>query len=556
MSPSRNVFGPVVTAVFLVALGGAMALSAWQASENYRPALNQERPALEAVPPILVAPGTPRISRRVVVIIIDGLRLRSSYGHDLLDQLRRDGVDASARALYPSYSRPNHVAVLTGVPPSWSGVRNNAYSWPVVLDSLMDRANAAGLKSAYAADRAFGAGMMFHDDFEAIHYAPWPRGFAKSARLVVSEDYPLVILLPGAVDEAGHAEGARSEAYTAAMTQVDRELAAALGPLDLARDTVLLTADHGHTDDGGHGGVEDEVLEVPLILAGAGIRPGAAVREAFVTDLAPTAAALLGLPAPGHSLGRTLVEALDVDPGVRARLLAADRERLARNRAVIDRARAEAGPEIAHTRRVRLAVVAGLFAVALGLLLVGWRFGALHVDWRVLAIAVPAFPLTYYALLEVVGQNVSLSALPDREDALTQLFHFGLVSTAVQVVAGWVALRNRVVLRDRMAAANALTACGMLTAWVTAGLMWALFSPGTFVEPPGSRVLVLVPATYIAAACHALAVAVTLGLEIVVFFARAVDPRVRLRRLERAAQRERRRIARESSDALGRTDLP
>ena len=55
---------------------------------------------------------------------------------------------------------------------------------------------------------------------------------------------------------------------------------------------------------------------------------------------------------------------------------------------------------------------------------------------------------------------------------------------------------------------------------------------------------------------HALAVAVTLGLEIVVFFARAVDPRVRLRRLERAAQRERRRIARESSDLLQRTDLP
>jgi len=40
---------------------------------------------------------------------------------------------------------------------------------------------------------------------------------------------------------------------------------------------------------------------------------------------------------------------------------------------------------------------------------------------------------------------------------------------------------------------------------------------------------VQVPATYIAVASHALAVAVTLGLEILIFFARAVDPRVRLR---------------------------
>jgi len=37
-------------------------------------------------------------------------------------------------------------------------------------------------------------------------------------------------------------------------------------------------------------------------------------------------------------------------------------------------------------------------------------------------------------------------------DALNELFHFGLVSTGVQVVAGWIALRGRVVLRDRMAA--------------------------------------------------------------------------------------------------------
>ena len=556
MSPSRNVFAPVLTAIVLVGLGGAMATSAWRASDGYRPALNQDRPALEQVAPILSAQRPPRLSRRVVLVIIDGLRLRSSYGYDLLDQLRREGVDAVARSHYPSYSRPNHVAILTGVPPAWSGVRNNAYGWPVMLDSIMDRAGSAGLRSAYAADRAFGAGMMFHDDFEAIHYVPWPRGFAKAAKLVVDEDYPLVVLLPGAVDEAGHAFGAKSEEYVAATLQVDRELGAALAGLDLTKDTVIVTADHGHTDPGGHGGLEDEVLEVPLIMAGAGIRPGAALGEAYVTDVAPTAAALLGVPAPGHALGRTLVEALAIDAGARGLLLAADRERLARNQAVIDRARKEAEPEIAHTRRIRLAVVAALFAAALALLLVGRRFGALHVDWRVLVIAVPAFPLTYYALLDIVGQNVSLSALPDREDALSELFHFGLVSTAVQVMAGWVALRGRVVLRDRMAAANALTAFGMLTAWVTAGLMWALFSPGTFVEPPGSRVLVLVPATYIAAACHALAVAVTLGLEIVVFFARAVDPRVRLRRLERAAQRERRRIARESSDALGRTDLP
>ncbi|HEU5059753.1 MAG TPA: hypothetical protein VFU21_24645, partial [Kofleriaceae bacterium] len=399
-------------------------------------------------------------------------------------------------------------------------------------------------------------GEMFHDDFTAVHYVPWPSGFARASKLLLEEDYPLVVLLPGLVDETGHERGAESDDYRHIAVQTDRELAAALAALDLTRDTVIVTSDHGHLADGGHGGVEDEVVEVPLILAGAGIRPGAALADAYVTDVAPTAAALLGVPAPGHALGRTLIEALDIDPAARGRLLAADQERIARNQGVIDRARAAAAPEIKERRSVRLAVVAVLFGVALGLLLVGRRFGALHVDWRVLVIAVPAFPLTYYALLDFTRESFTLSGLPDRADAYRQMFHFGLVSTAVQVVAGWIALRGRVVLRDRLAAANALTACGMVIAWLSAGLMWALFGIGTFVEPPVSYMLVLVPATYVAVACHALAVAVTLGLEIVVFFARAVDPRVRLRRLERAAQRERRRIARESSDALRQTDLP
>lgn len=556
MSPSRNVFAPILAAIALVILGGVMAFSAWRASENYRPALNDPAPALERVTPLLPASRAPRLSRRVVVVVIDGLGLRHSYGLALLDQLRRDGVDASARTHYPTYSRPNHVSILTGVPPSWSGVRNNAYGWRMTLDSLMDRANAAGLPSVYVSDRGRGVGEMFYDDFTAVHYVPWPNGFASASRLVLEQDYSLVVFIPSLVDEVGHEVGAEGAEYTRQAVATDRELAAALAALDLTRDTVIVTADHGHTDAGGHGGVEDEVMEVPLVLAGAGIRPGAALGEAYVTDVAPTAAALLGLPAPGHALGRTLVEALDIDQATRAGLLAADRERVGRNQSVIDHAREEAEPAIAHTRRRRLALIAALFAVAVGLFLAGTRLGALHVDWRVLIIAVPAFPLTYYALLDLTRDSFTLSGLPDREDAYNQMFYFGLVSTVVQVVAGWIALRGRVILRDRLAAANALTACGMLIAWLSAGLMWALFGLGTFLEPPVSFMLVLVPATYVAVACHALAVALTLSLEIVVFFARAVDPRVRLKRLERAAQRERRRIARESSDSLRRTDLP
>ncbi len=541
MSRPQNVFAPVVAAVLLVGMGASMALRAVDSADSFRPDLNQRQPALAGTTPAL-GPRPARVARRVVLVIIDGLRLRGSYGNTFLDSMRRRGVDAVARSHFPTYSRPNHVAILTGVPPAWSGVRNNAYAWPVALDSLMDRANAADLRSAYAGDLAFGVGMMFHDDFAAVHYAPWPGGFPKAARLVMGQDYPLVVLLPGGVDAAGHARGADDHAYAQATRQIDRELAAVTADLDLTRDTIIITADHGHTRAGGHGGTEPDVVEVPLILAGAGIRPGAALAEVELIDVAPTAAALLGLPAPRHGLGRTLVEATTLTPMQRVALVRAEKRRLVRNRAELARLHREEQPRMEQRRVWRTTLVLAVSLIALVLVVVAHRLGVIHIDWRVLVIAVPAFPLTYYALLDLLGQRVSLSALPDRADALDKLFHFGLVSTAVQVVAGWIALHGRVILRDRLAAAGALTLCGMLVAWLPAGLMWSLFGPRTFLEPPASRVMVLVPATYIAVACHALAAAVTLGLEIVVFFARAVDPRVRLRRLERAAERERRRL--------------
>jgi hypothetical protein len=121
------------------------------------------------------------------------------------------------------------------------------------------------------------------------------------------------------------------------------------------------------------------------------------------------------------------------------------------------------------------------------------------------------------------------------------LLRWGLVSTAAHIGVSWIARRGRVVLRERLAAAAGLTACGLFLSLVPAGLAWALYD-GPFVEAPGPMLVVLIPATLVAVAFYAMASAVTLVLEIVIFFARAVDPRVRLRRLEAAAERQRSRV--------------
>jgi hypothetical protein len=88
----------------------------------------------------------------------------------------------------------------------------------------------------------------------------------------------------------------------------------ALAPAVLERGgTLVVTADHGHVAEGGHGGDEPEVTAVPLVLAGAGARAGARGTCAHL-DVAPTLAALLGVAAPAAAEGRVLWEALEAPP--------------------------------------------------------------------------------------------------------------------------------------------------------------------------------------------------------------------------------------------------
>src|SRR5499427_8492923 len=148
-APTRQV---VAAALTLVVLGAVGAVQAGLAGASFMYDLEQPHPALERVAPVVEDPQTPRLAHRVFVVIVDGLRLDRSYELPFLDELRRRGVDSEATSHYPTWSRPNYVSILTGVPPHASGVRTNHHNTPVLLDSLMDRARAAGLSVATATD--------------------------------------------------------------------------------------------------------------------------------------------------------------------------------------------------------------------------------------------------------------------------------------------------------------------------------------------------------------------------------------------------------------------
>jgi len=101
----------------------------------------------------------------------------------------------------------------------------------------------------------------------------------------------------GAVDITGHAAGAGT-AYQAAARAADQRVGRLLAAVRSrpAREnwTIVVVTDHGHLDEGGHGGREPEVTTAWAAGAGPGIRPGTRPPITRQDEVAPLVLAAAG----------------------------------------------------------------------------------------------------------------------------------------------------------------------------------------------------------------------------------------------------------------------
>lgn len=326
-SPKKRGNGPLgldapSTAVFTL-LMAALGLGALKAVLMAVPNLNLRRPVSELAAPPADEPATGK--GRVLFVVTDGLRMDTAWEQPFLGELRARGAVAELWVDPPSYSSAQYVSFLTGVPPVDSGVRTNVNLPRVLLDNIPRQVRATGRMAIQLGDEVDWWRTLFGDDFDSTRLVS-PRAIVDEARTAMpAADFVLIHLC--AVDEAGHKHGARSKQYAAAAADVDarlREIALAWG---WPENSLVVVSDHGHMPDGGHGGEERDVRQAWMIGSGPGFVAGAHVASARPVDVAPTLAALLGVPAPANAHGRTLVELLTVDAAVAERLVDADTRR-------------------------------------------------------------------------------------------------------------------------------------------------------------------------------------------------------------------------------------
>ncbi|MCL4513979.1 MAG: alkaline phosphatase family protein [Firmicutes bacterium] len=279
--------------------------------------------------------------RRVVLVVVDGLRADTSLTMPFLNELRRQGAATTLTVGQPSFSKPGYTVLSTGAWQEVNGVTLNTHQGLTAADTVFREAKAAGVTTAAIADEWWGevnGPVVTYPYYYADSASHDPRtdeeAYANTLRSLREDRAALTLVHFCQVDTQAHESGgARTRRYLAAAMHIDGFIRGIAGELDLSRDVLMVTADHGHLDKNnrggsGHGGWEPEVVTVPLVIAGRGVPGGLALAPGRQVDVPATVSALLGLPAPAENQGRILWQAF---PGVEAR------ERASREMAVVNR---------------------------------------------------------------------------------------------------------------------------------------------------------------------------------------------------------------------------
>lgn len=325
--PSQTLIRSFALCLLLVAAAAWWAQLA-RSVADYRPPLPAALPRAQ--------PGQPLVPQ-VVLIVVEGLAHHAARDLEALrDPAAARGV---ALSVAPSSELATWTALVSGVSPELSGaplLDALPPSAPPAAATLFTLARDSGLVTAFAGHESWM--RLAAPEPPTYAAAATEKGLAADRQAVEAalgflEQRPnLLVVHLGGLDLPGHREGAGSLAYREALGEIDGLLARLTSAVDRRRAVLVVTSNHGHLSGGGHGGLELEARLVPVLFSGRGVRPGqyGLVQQ---LDLAPTMAAVLGLPLPGKNEGTVLYSLLELPPESHAELalaLAGQRIHLAR----------------------------------------------------------------------------------------------------------------------------------------------------------------------------------------------------------------------------------
>lgn len=282
-------------------------------------------------------PPLPALTERLVLIIVDGLRYDYATDPERAPRFARHMRESANAEVWAGRVTMTSAAVLamgTGQRGSFAHIVLNLNASRAKHNDLLSNARAAGLKTALAGDivwvQAFGDfdAQILDEEGLALEVDNSPEILEAGEKLALEEPFPnLLIVHIVAPDHQAHAYRADSPRYAEHLKRLDEGLGALLDKLP-SDATVIALSDHGVLDNGQHG--VDSILErrTPLFAYGPGIQREAISTSFEQVDIAPTLAALLGIPSPTHGRGVPITDLLDISEDDAALISCANADRV------------------------------------------------------------------------------------------------------------------------------------------------------------------------------------------------------------------------------------
>jgi len=222
-----------------------------------------------------------------------------------------------------SVSGPGWSTIATGVWPAKHGVRDNEFEGKQYdrYPDFLTRIARAGRSTAAVVDWpplaqeglfSTELGHLVIGDGETHGYLVEDRRLTGEAvRLLRHGQLDAAFVYLGSVDMVGHGWGAMSAEYVDMIRVVDSCVGQLLDAIEHRPSRgsehwlIMLTTDHGHLDEGGHGGFSDDERRTFVLYGGDHVEPG--IRDdARIVDVAATALGHFGLSIPEELDGRPL----------------------------------------------------------------------------------------------------------------------------------------------------------------------------------------------------------------------------------------------------------
>ena len=244
------------------------------------------------------------MARKTLLIGIDGLLLHrglASGKAPFLKELKENSFYTDIRIDSITISGPSWSTILTGATNEQHQVFDNDFVghqlhlYPDILTQasllnpqlrtfaaagwlpLLDPASPAPIIRERKHDQIEGRHKVFFKDGDSLGYETVDAEVAEFAEHHISSEGPdLSFVYFSQVDECGHKYGTLNNPYFEALGRVDQLVEKLHNVVDARTKKfdeewlVVITTDHGHLDEGGHGGESDQERSSFLIAYGVG----------------------------------------------------------------------------------------------------------------------------------------------------------------------------------------------------------------------------------------------------------------------------------------------